>query len=162
MIWWPKKTNEMNHFKAKTWRGFNLTILKVKQIHYKRIEVFTIRFNPKSIATSSSNLLTRPWASSESTNSFSSWIYTNISHLACDFEIPLKGLATQTLQFVTPRHPWRFKSSAIVDLVVATSNLPVLMVWEWFSIVNLIEEGTIPFRSHRSTSKVFQKSEKCS
>ena len=48
----------MNYFKVKTWGGFDLTILKVKQIHYKRIEVFTIRFNLKSIATSCSNLLT--------------------------------------------------------------------------------------------------------
>ena len=95
----------MNHLKVKTWKGFDLTILKVKQLHYKRIEVFTIRFNPKSIATSSSNLLTRPRTSSESTNSFSSRIYTNTSNLTCDFEIPLKGLATQTLQFVTPRPP---------------------------------------------------------
>ena len=75
MIWWPRKTNKTNCFKVKTWRGFNLAILKIKQIHYKRIEVFTIRFNPKSIATSCSNLLTRPYANSESTNSFSSWIY---------------------------------------------------------------------------------------
>ena len=95
----------MNHFKLKTWRGFDLGILKVKQIHYKKIEVFTIRFNPKSIATSSSNLLTRPCGSSESIDSFSSYIYTNTSRLAFDFEIPLKGLATQTLQFVTPRPP---------------------------------------------------------
>ena len=87
----------------KIWRGFDLEILKVKQIHYKRIEVFTIRFNPKSIATSCSNLLTRPRTSFESMNSFSSWIYYNTSTHACDFEIPLKGLATQTLQFVTPR-----------------------------------------------------------
>ena len=48
----------MNYFKVKTWGGFDLSILKVKQIHYKRIEFFTIRFNPKSIATSCSNLLT--------------------------------------------------------------------------------------------------------
>ena len=48
----------MNNFKVKTWRGFDLTILKIKQIHYKRIEVFTIKFNPKSIATLNSNLLT--------------------------------------------------------------------------------------------------------
>ena len=48
----------MNHFKIKTWGGFNLAILKVKQIHYKRIKIFTIRFNPKSIGTSNSNLLT--------------------------------------------------------------------------------------------------------
>ena len=42
----------MNCFKVKTWREFDLTILKVKQIHYKRIEVFIIKFNPKSIITS--------------------------------------------------------------------------------------------------------------
>ena len=68
------KINEMNRLKVKTWGGFDLEILKVKQIHYKRIEVFTIRFNPKSIATSCSNLLKRPRASSKSTNSFSFWI----------------------------------------------------------------------------------------
>ena len=59
----------MNRFKVKSWRGFNLSILKVKQIHYKKIEVFTIRFNPKSITTSNSNLLTRLRASSKSTDS---------------------------------------------------------------------------------------------
>ena len=53
-----QKTNETNSFKVKTYRGFDLTFLKVKQIHYKRIKVFTIRFNPKFIATSSINLLT--------------------------------------------------------------------------------------------------------
>jgi len=105
MIWWLKKTNETNRFKVKTWRGFDLVIRKVKQIHYKRIEVFTIRFNPKSIVISCSNLLTQLRASSESTNSFCLWIYTNTSTLACDFEIPLKSLVTQTLQFVTPRPP---------------------------------------------------------
>ena len=26
----------------KTWGGFNLTILKVKQIHYEKIEIYTI------------------------------------------------------------------------------------------------------------------------
>ena len=62
-----------------------------KQIYYKKIEVFTIRFNSKSIATSCSNLLTRSRVSSESTDFFSSWIYTNTSRLAYDFEIPLKG-----------------------------------------------------------------------
>ena len=78
-------------FQGKNLERFDLTILKLKQIHYKRIEVYTIRFNPKSIATSSSNLLTRPRASSESTDSFSSWIYTNTSRLTCDFETPLKS-----------------------------------------------------------------------
>ena len=100
MIWWPKKTNETNRFKVKTWRGFDLVIRKVKQIHYKRIEVFTIRFNPKSIATSCSNLLTRPYANSESTNSFSSWIYINTSRLACDFEILLKGFKSPSVMIL--------------------------------------------------------------
>ena len=31
----PRKSDETNHFKVKTWGGFDLTILKVKQIHYK-------------------------------------------------------------------------------------------------------------------------------
>ena len=100
MIWWPRKTNKTNCFKVKTWRGFNLAILKIKQIHYKRIEVFTIRFNPKSIATSCSNLLTRPYANSESTNSFSSWIYINTSRLACDFEILLKGFKSPSVMIL--------------------------------------------------------------
>ena len=52
-----QKTDKTNRFKVKTWREFDIAILKVNQIHYKRIEVFTIRFNPKSIATSCSNLL---------------------------------------------------------------------------------------------------------
>ena len=81
----------MNCFKVKTLGGFDLTILKVKQIYYKRIEVFTIRFNPKFIPTSSSNLLTRLHASFEFTDFFSSWIYCNTSTHACDFEIPLKS-----------------------------------------------------------------------
>ena len=90
----------MNRFKVKNWEGFDLAILKVKQIHYKRIEVFTIKFNPKSIATSSSNLLTQPHANFESTDSFSPWIYCNTSTHACDFDIPLKD----------------FRSPSIVDL----------------------------------------------
>ena len=104
MIWWLRKIDETNCFKVKTWGRFDLPILNVKQIHYKRIEVFTIRFNPKSIATPSSNLLTRPHASSESTDSFSLWIYYNTSTHACDFEISLKG----------------FRLPSVVDLVAAT------------------------------------------
>ena len=68
----------MNRLKVKTWGGFDLEILKVKQIHYKRIEVFTIRFNPKSIAISCSNLLTRPHASFESIDSSSLLGFTSI------------------------------------------------------------------------------------
>ena len=99
-----QKTNETNSFKVKTYGGFDLTFLKVKQIHYKRIEIFTIRFNPKSIATSSSNLLTRSHASSKSMDSLFSWIYCITSTPTCDFEIPLKG----------------FKSPSVVDLIATT------------------------------------------
>ena len=98
--------------------------------------------------------MTRSRASFESMNSFSSWIYCKTSTHACDFEIPLKGLATQTLQFVTPRPSLRFRSSAVVNLVASTSDPSNLMIWEWFMVVTLKEEGTIPFRSHKSTSKV--------
>ena len=41
MIWWPRKIDETKRFKVKTWGGFDLIILKVNRIHYKRIEVFT-------------------------------------------------------------------------------------------------------------------------
>ena len=34
----------MNRLKVKTWGGFDLTIHKDKQIHYKRIEIFTTKF----------------------------------------------------------------------------------------------------------------------
>ena len=33
------KTDETNRFKIKTWGGFDISILKVNQIHYKKIEV---------------------------------------------------------------------------------------------------------------------------
>ena len=43
------------------------------------------------------------------------------------------------------------------DLVATTSGLWVLMICEWILVVTLKEEGKIPFRSHKSTSKVFLK-----
>ena len=98
-IWWPKKTNETNRFKVKTKERFDLAILKVNQIHYNKIEVFLIRFNSKSIATSSSNLLTRPHANSEFKNS-SFWIYTNKSCLDCDFEISFKGFRSPSVMIL--------------------------------------------------------------
>ena len=104
MKWWLRKTNETNHFKVKTWGGFDLTIFKVKQIDYKRIEIFTIKFNLKSIVTSSSNLLTRPCANFKSTDSFSPWFYCNTNTHVCNFEIPLKC----------------FGSPPVVDHVAAT------------------------------------------
>ena len=112
-IWWLRKTDETHCFKEKTWEWFNLIILKVKQIYYKRIQVFTIRFNPKSIATSCSNLLTQPRASSKSTLLFFLdlqqhkppylWLwdptqkFSNINSSVCDSKTTLEGLDHQQL-----------------------------------------------------------------
>ena len=41
IIWLPRKTNETNCFKVKTYERFDLPILKVNQIHYKIIKIFT-------------------------------------------------------------------------------------------------------------------------
>ena len=82
----------------------------VKQIHYKRIEIFTIRFNHKSIIIFSSNLLIRPRANFESMDSFFPWIYYNTSTHAYGFEIPLKG----------------FRSPSVIDLCSNNQVLPML------------------------------------
>ena len=71
MIWSPKKQIKP----VKTWKGFNLAILKITWIHYlERIEVHKIRLtSPHArllIATHQWNLLTRPRASFETTDSF--------------------------------------------------------------------------------------------
>ena len=69
---------KLTRFKVKTYGWFDQTILKVNQIHYKIIEIFT-------------KDLTQARASFESTDFFSSWIYSNTSTpLKCDFETPLK------------------------------------------------------------------------
>ena len=101
-----RKTNETNQLKVKTQGGLDLAILKVKQIHYKRIEVFTIRFYPKSIATSSNNLLTRPCASSKSTDSFSSWTLGSHSKVSGHLNLLIFVAAT------------RFYQCLIVDLAL--------------------------------------------
>ena len=73
---------------------------------------FLQKIIPKFNATFSSNLLTRSRANSESTDSFSSWIYSNTSCLACDFEISLKD----------------FRSPSLVDLNAATMFYQCLIV----------------------------------
>ena len=134
----------MNRFKVKTEGGFDLGILKIKQIHYKRIEVFTIKFNPKSIATSSRNLLTRPRASFESINSFSPWIYWNTSTHACGFEISLKG----------------FRSPSIVDLCSSNQVLPLLDCRSCFDRRLCSQKIQHLLDLTKSNTQVFQKSSK--
>ena len=59
-------------------------------------------FYPKSIATSSSNLLTWPHASSESTD-FSLLDLQHTSSHAYDFEIPLKDFRSPLVDLVATR-----------------------------------------------------------
>ena len=122
-----------------------MAILKVKQIHYKRIEVFTIRFNPKSITTSSSNLLTRPHASFESTDS-SFWTYCNTGTYACDFEISLKG----------------FRSPSLIDLCSSNQVIPMLDCRSCSSKRLCSQKVQHLSDLIMSNIQVFQKSPKCS
>ena len=129
------KTNETKSFKVKIWGGFD---------HYKRIKVFTIKFNAKSIANSNNNLLTRPHASSRSTNSFFSWTYCNTSTHACDFEIPLKG----------------FRSPSVVNLCSSNQVLPMLDCRSCFSRRLFGSKVQHLLDLTRSNTQVFQKSSK--
>ena len=90
---------------VKTQGGFNLTILKVKNKSTRKNRSFTIATQTTNILLlpTSRNLLTRPRANSETTDSFFFWPLQNTNTHICNFEIPLNGLGTQTLMFVTPR-----------------------------------------------------------
>ena len=102
---------------VKTWGGFNLAILKVKSKSTRKNQSFTIATQTNNILLllTSRNLLTRPHASSETTDSFFLWPLQNTNTLVCDFEIPLKGLATQTLLFMTPRPPLKVQIISTFD-----------------------------------------------
>ena len=63
----------------------------------------TIDLNPKS-KLPQVELTNTTTCSSDSTDS-SILNMLNTNSYVCDFKIPLKGLATQTLLFVTPRPP---------------------------------------------------------
>ena len=110
-IWSSRKTNETNRLKVKTWGGFDLTIFKVNK-STKRNWSFYERFNPKSIATFNSNLLTRLRANFESTDSSLLDLQHTSSH-AYDFEIPLKGFRSPLVDLATTK----FHQHLIVDLV---------------------------------------------
>ena len=103
---------------VKTWGGFNLAILKVKQQnHYERIEVCIIATQTTNILLLPriENLLPRPHDSSESTDYFFLWPLQNTNTHVYDFKIPLKGLATQTLMFVTPIPPLKVQIISTFD-----------------------------------------------
>ena len=66
--------------------------------------------------------------------------FSKTNSLVCVSKTTLKGLNHQQL----------------LIFVASSSYLLILIVWEWFLVVTLEEEGTIPFRSHKSTFKVSQ------
>ena len=111
-IWSPRKTNETNCLKVKTWEWFDLTILKIKQIHYKRIEVFTKDltlnlFLPPVVIywhdhEQAPNSRIPPLLDLQNTN----------SHV-CDFEIPIKSFKSLLVDLAATR----FHQHLIVDLV---------------------------------------------
>ena len=137
IIWLSKKTYETNRFKVKNLGKINPTILKVNKstmIEWK----ITIDLNPKSKIP---HVITNMTMCSSDSTDYSILDLLNTNSHACDFKIPLIG----------------FRSPSVVDLVVATLDLHVPMVWEWFPVMTLKREGTTPFWSHKSTSKVFTK-----
>ena len=108
VIWWPRKTNETDHFKIKTWEGFNLAILKVNKsimIEWK----ITINLNSKS-KSPQVELTNTTTCSSDSRLFYIG--FAKHKFPVCDFEISLKG----------------FRSPSVVDLYVATCFLQFLMV----------------------------------
>ena len=110
-------TENKEHYNVMTWenqrnqkfQGKNLEKIwpnypKVKQIHYRELKFLqsdlTLNLLLPPVVTYWYNYVQalNPW-----TYSLLDLLCTN-THV-CDFKIPLKGLATQTLQFVTPRPP---------------------------------------------------------
>ena len=103
---------------VKTWGGFNLVILKVNLIHYlERIEIRTIRLtSPHArplITTHQKNLLTRPRASSESTDSFFLGFTTKYKHTRlCFFRLQWQQLdqssrCRKLFLLENPKFMWR-------------------------------------------------------
>ena len=90
----------------------------------------------------SRNLLTRPRASSKTMDSFFLWPLQNTKIHICDFEIPLKGLATQTLLFVTPRLPFEGLDHQHLWWLekVATSTIPNLEIFQGITPVENMRE----------------------
>ena len=87
-----------NQTSKKTYGGFNLAILKVKsKSTRKNRSSYNKTYKPPcstSYCYPPVELTDRPRASSESTDSFFLWPLQNINTPVCDFEIPLKGLAS--------------------------------------------------------------------
>ena len=131
VIWWLEKTNETNCFKVKIWGGFNLTILKVNKSTMIEWNI-TIDLN-LNIKLPHVKLTNTTTCCFDSTNSSILDLLNTNTHVY-DFEIPLKN----------------FRSSAVIDLVAATFDLLVIMVWEWISVLILKGESMVRFRDSES------------
>ena len=87
----------------KTWEGFDLTILKVKQIHYRESKFLQLDLTLNLLLSLITYWHDHMQASTPRILHFLDLHHTS-TH-ACNFEIPLKGLALQTFQFVAPKPP---------------------------------------------------------
>ena len=125
VIWWPRKTNETNRFKVKTWRGFNLAILKENNftiiewkialdLEFKSNVYIYIRLLPHV------KLINMTMCSSDSTDS-SILDLLNTNSRAYDFKILLKG----------------FRLPLVVDVVATTSTV---MDLEFFQRILPVED----------------------
>ena len=94
---------------VKTWGGFDLTILKVKsKLTRKNRNSYNKTYKPPR----STSYCYQPVELTDTTTCklrihglLLSLAFAKHKHPLCDFEIPLKSFATQTLLFMTPRTP---------------------------------------------------------
>ena len=151
----------MNRFKVKTWRWLDLTIFKVNKSTIRELKFLqsdlTLNLLQPHVVTYWHDHMQVPNTQTPSFLGFTPTQTALLVTLRSYSKVQQHKLSCLWLQ----DHPWRLRSSTIVDLVAATSDLLNLMIWEWFLAMTLKEEGAIPFKSHKSTSKVSQKSSKC-
>ena len=110
--WWSKKTYETNSFKVKTWGRFGLTILKVKQIHYRELKFLQSNLTINLLLP----VVVIYWHDHMQTPNSWTLSLLDLHHKsthACDYEIPLKGFRPRLVDLCRIR----FHQHSIVDLV---------------------------------------------
>ena len=93
-IWWLKKINETNSCKIKIWGEFNLTIIKIKQISFRKSKFLQLDLTLNLLL---SPVVTYKHDYVQTLNLRTSFLldlhHTSIH--ACDFEIPFKGFRSR-------------------------------------------------------------------
>ena len=122
-IWWLRKTDEMNHFKVKIWRGFNLTIFKVNTSTIREL-----KFLQSDLTL---NLLLPPVVT---------YWYDHVQ--ALNAQTPLLGfIATQVSLLVTLRfHSKVLDYLYLLIFVAATSTTPDLEILQGIFLIEDFRE----------------------